>query len=208
MRCLFALLVFVLEFPVCAADVTRFVSSEAGFAVNSWLVPTTQGIVVIDTQFTVGEAAKLAQAVNKTGRRLEAIIITHPHPDHYNGTCQLLELARVPVYATQSTIDGIRATAESKRAQWKPTYGKEYPEGTCLPDHAVPSGSALTIDGLNFQFSDYGLGEASNESILRVPEIRAAFVGDLIYNEVHSWLAEGRSAASTASTWPSSPSSV
>jgi glyoxylase-like metal-dependent hydrolase (beta-lactamase superfamily II) len=194
MRRALALLVLASALPVSATEVGRIVSSELDFAVNSWLVPTEHGIVVIDTQFTVAEASKLVKAVIQTGRPLKAIIITHPHPDHYNGTCQLLELARVPVYATQATIDGIRSTAESKRTQWKPTYGEDYPNSTCVPDHMAPRRGSVGIDGLEFQFRDYGPGEASGESIILVPALRAAFAGDLIYNQVHPWLAEGRSA--------------
>jgi glyoxylase-like metal-dependent hydrolase (beta-lactamase superfamily II) len=193
MRVLLAVLGLASAVPASAAEVTRFVSSEQGFAVNSWLVPTARGIVVIDTQFTVTEADQLVRAVIRTGRPLQAIVITHPHPDHYNGTCQLLRLAHVPVYATPATIDGIRATAEAKRLQWKPTYGKDYPDSTCLPDHAVPAGASVRIDGVELQFRDYGPGEALAESIAVVPSLHAAFVGDLIYNQVHPWLAEGRS---------------
>jgi glyoxylase-like metal-dependent hydrolase (beta-lactamase superfamily II) len=48
--------------------------------------------------------------------------------------------------------------------------------------------------GLELQIHDYGPGEASAESIVLAPRLKAAFVGDLIYTEVHPWLAEGRSA--------------
>jgi len=194
MRLLFALLTLASALPASAVEVTRFMSSEQGFAVNSWLVPTTRGIVVIDTQFTVTEADKLVKTVIQTGRPLKAIVITHPHPDHYNGTCQLLKLAHVPVYATQATIDGIRATAEAKRTQWKPTYGSDYPDTTCVPDHAVPIGGSVRVEGVEFQFHDYGPGEALGESIIFAPALHAVFVGDLIYNHVHPWLAEGRTA--------------
>jgi glyoxylase-like metal-dependent hydrolase (beta-lactamase superfamily II) len=193
MRLPLALLALASALPANAVEVSRFVSTDQGFAVNSWLVPTQRGIVVIDTQFTVTEADKLVKAVIQTGRPLKAIIITHPHPDHYNGTCQLLQLAHVPVYATQATIDGIRVTAEAKRSQWKPTYGKDYPDSTCLPDHGVPASASVHIDGDEFQFRDYGPGEALGESIILAPSLHAVFVGDLIYNQVHPWLAEGRS---------------
>jgi glyoxylase-like metal-dependent hydrolase (beta-lactamase superfamily II) len=193
MRLLLALLALAGGASVSAADVDRFASSEQGFAVNSWLMPTEHGIVVIDTQFSVTEADRLVKAVIQSGRTLEAIVITHPHPDHYNGTCQLLQLAHVPVYATQATIDGIRATAESKRTQWKPTYGKDYPDTTCVPDHPVRIGGSVWVDGVELQFRDYGPGEALEESIILARALHAVFVGDLVYNQVHPWLAEGRS---------------
>jgi glyoxylase-like metal-dependent hydrolase (beta-lactamase superfamily II) len=84
--------------------------------------------------------------------------------------------------------------AESKRTQWKPTYGKGYPDSTCVPDHVAPHSGSVRIDGLEFQFQDYGPGEASGEATILAPALRAAFVGDLIYDQVHPWLAEGRSA--------------
>jgi glyoxylase-like metal-dependent hydrolase (beta-lactamase superfamily II) len=76
----------------------------------------------------------------------------------------------------------------------RPSYGKDYPDSTCVPDHVAPESGSIRIDGLEFQFRDYGPGEASGESMILVPALRAAFVGDIIYNQVHPWLAEGRSA--------------
>jgi glyoxylase-like metal-dependent hydrolase (beta-lactamase superfamily II) len=96
------------------------------------------------------------------------------------------------VYATQATIDGIRGTAEAKRAQWKPTYRKDYPDTTCVPDRTVAIGGSVRVDGIELQFRDYGPGEVLRESVTLAPALRAAFVGDLIYNNVHPWLAEGR----------------
>ncbi len=193
MRCVIAMMMLGLTLQASAAEISRFVSSEKAFAVNSWLVPTSTGIVVIDTQFTVSEADRLLDAVKHTGRPLRAIIITHPHPDHFNGTCRLLGLAKVPVYATQATIEGVHATADAKRAQWKPAYGADYPDSTCAPDHTLAIGASWVIDGVTFEARDYGPGESLTESIVLAPALHAAFVGDLIYNRVHPWLAEGRS---------------
>jgi glyoxylase-like metal-dependent hydrolase (beta-lactamase superfamily II) len=193
MRGAIVMMMLGLTLPASAAEISRFVSSERAFAVNSWLVPTRTGIVVIDTQFTVPAADQLLEAVKQTGKPLRGIIITHPHPDHFNGTCRLLRLTKVPVYATPATIEGVDATAEAKRAQWKPSYGADYPDSTCAPEHALAIGSKQVIDGVAFEARDYGPGEALAESIVLAPTLRAAFVGDLIYNRVHPWLAEGRS---------------
>jgi len=46
---------------------------------------------------------------------------------------------------------------------------------------------------VTFEARDYGPGEALTESIVLAPALHAAFVGDLIYDRVHPWLAEGRS---------------
>jgi glyoxylase-like metal-dependent hydrolase (beta-lactamase superfamily II) len=193
MRPLIAFILAALSWAAGASDIVRYVSDEQGFAVNSWLVPTAGGLVVIDTQFTVSEAEKLSQAITKTALPVRAVIITHPHPDHFNGICRLLQIARVPIYATRATIDGIRATADVKRAQWKPMYGADYPDQNCEPDSVVANDAAIRIDGTVFRFQDFGPGEASDESIIVVPSLKAVFVGDLIYQNMHPWLAEGRS---------------
>jgi glyoxylase-like metal-dependent hydrolase (beta-lactamase superfamily II) len=192
MRSIAAFILATLSWAACASGVVRYVSDEKDFAVNSWLVPTATGLVVIDTQFTVSEAEKLSQAIAKTDRRLRAVIITHPHPDHFNGICRLLQITGVPIYATRSTIDVIHTTADAKRAQWKPIYGADYPDKTCEPDAVVPSNAAIRIDGTVFQIRDFGPGEATDESIIVVPSLKAVFVGDLIYQHMHPWLAEGR----------------
>jgi glyoxylase-like metal-dependent hydrolase (beta-lactamase superfamily II) len=193
MRSITGLILATLCWTAGAAQVVRYASDEKGFAVNSWLVSTATGLGVIDTQFTVSEADKLARAVENTGRPLQGIVVTHPHPDHFNGVCRLLRIARVPVYATRATIEGIHASADAKRAQWKPLYGDDYPEQTCEPDSAVPADGTVRIDRTVFKFQDFGPGEASDESIIVVPSLKAVFVGDLIYRDMHPWLAEGRS---------------
>jgi len=146
MRAVIAMVMLGLTLPGSAAEIDRFVSSEKAFAVNSWLVPTRTGIVVIDTQFTVSEADRLVDAVKHIGTPLKAIIITHPHPDHFNGTCRLLRLAKVPVYATQATIEGVHATAAAKRAQWKPAMGQTTRTPRARPithSQAVRAGSSM-----------------------------------------------------------------
>jgi glyoxylase-like metal-dependent hydrolase (beta-lactamase superfamily II) len=165
MRSLAVFILATLSWAAGASDVLRYVSDEKGFAVNSWLVPTAGGLVVIDTQFTVSEAEKLSQKIAKTGLPVRAVIITHPHPDHFNGICRLLQIARVPVYANRATIDGIHATADAKRAQWKPMYDADYPDQTCEPDSVVPNITAIRIDGTVFRFQDFGPGRrAMNRS--------------------------------------------
>jgi glyoxylase-like metal-dependent hydrolase (beta-lactamase superfamily II) len=57
----------------------------------------------------------------------------------------------------------------------------------------LPVRGTTQIDGVTFQSRDYGPGEALTESIVLAPSLRAAFVGDVIYDRVHPWLAEGRS---------------
>lgn len=178
------------------AQVRTHTAAAKAFAANSHLVETAQGVVVIDAQFLESEARQVKELIDQAKKPLLAVIVTHPHPDHYNGVALLTAgHPEVPVYATAATTAGIAATEAGKRAYWAPTYGADYPARTALPTRELKPGTPLRLGGLTFEVRDLGEGEARDETVLYVPELRALFVGDLVYVGLHPWLAEGRPAA-------------
>jgi glyoxylase-like metal-dependent hydrolase (beta-lactamase superfamily II) len=172
-----------------------FTSPEPAFLVNSFILETQNGVVVIDAQFLVSEARKLKQKVEQLGKPLLGVIVTHPHPDHFNGVSILCENLDVPIYATQSTLDGIQAVEASKREFWKQTYGDDYPDSTTFPNRIVSSKQKLIIDGVNLVIDDLGAGEASDITVIYLPTEQVLIASDLLYHRVHPWLAESRSNA-------------
>src|SRR5262249_23526920 len=76
-------------------------------AVNSYLVHGPGGIVVVDGQLTVSDAQTVRSAIERTGKDLAGILITHPHPDHYAGA-GLIAPPAVPVLATAAVAGIIR----------------------------------------------------------------------------------------------------
>ncbi len=176
------------------ATIHTYSSPPEAFLVNSFLIETTNGVVVVDTQFLVTPAKMLKQKVAAMGKPLLGVIITHPHPDHFNGTAILLDgLGNVPIYATQATYDGIKETEAAKRDYWTPTYKDEYPISTLLPTEIVKSGEPLVMDGLSLIIDDLGVGESSDITVIYLPEQEQLIASDLVYYRVHPWLAEGRS---------------
>ena len=102
-----------------------FAAPEAAFLVNSFLLEDTDHVVVIDAQFLASSARALRAQLAQIGKPLAALILSHPHPDHFNGAAILLEgFGEVPILSTAATNGGIRATAEAKRAFWTPKYGR------------------------------------------------------------------------------------
>lgn len=170
-------------------------SPEPAFFVNSFIIETENGVIVIDTQFLVSQALKLQAEVKKLDKPILAIIITHPHPDHFNGTSILCESLDIPIYSTQATLEEIKAIEAPKREFWKQSYGDDYPDSTRLPNRVIKSKEALVIDGMKLLVDDLGAGESSDITVIYLPDEKILIASDLLYHKAHPWLAESRSQA-------------
>ncbi len=170
-------------------------SPEPAFLVNSFIIETQNGVIVIDTQFLVSQALKLQHEVENLGKPMLGVIVTHPHPDHFNGVSLLCKNLDIPIYATQSTLDEIKAVEATKRKFWKQTYGDDYPDSTTFPNQIVESKEELVIDGVTLTIDDLGAGESSDITVIYLPSEKTLIASDLLYHKVHPWLAESRSKA-------------
>ncbi len=59
-----------------------------------WAIPTSEGIIVIDTIFDYSVEAEVAEGMRKMGldpAQIKYAIVTHPHPDHDGGALFLQE---------------------------------------------------------------------------------------------------------------------
>src|SRR5580698_6359601 len=70
-------------------SIERFAGREAN--VNAYIIHKATHAVVVDSLRNREEAAELAQAIRQSGRRLQAVFVTHGHPDHYIGSRTLKE---------------------------------------------------------------------------------------------------------------------
>jgi len=175
------------------SNVHVFGSAESAFFVNSFIIETESGLVLVDTQFLISSARHLCEAIRAHGKPLLAVFITHPHPDHFNGTAEIArEWPGLLIYATQETIDVIRATQADKRAAWTPVYGDDYPQETVLPNTVVVPGQPIFVDGLELRVDDLGEGESADITVIHLPQSDQLIASDLLYHRVHPWLAEGR----------------
>ena len=53
--------------------------------VNSYLLETADGVVLVDAGLLVSDARALAARIAALHKPLAAAFVTHPHPDHFNG---------------------------------------------------------------------------------------------------------------------------
>jgi glyoxylase-like metal-dependent hydrolase (beta-lactamase superfamily II) len=183
-----------------APVVHRFTASPAGLAVNGYVVEGTHGLVAVDSALTVSDARALRAKIDALGKPLLAILLTHGHPDHYNGVIYLVEGRRVPVYATTAVAKVIHEADAAKEKQWKPVFGAEWPPRRAFPDHVVPDGTRLTFDRMTFVARDLGPGESHADAIWELTgKERSAFIGDLVLNGEHAYTSDGHTASWLAS---------
>ncbi|MEV6632507.1 MBL fold metallo-hydrolase [Actinoplanes sp. NPDC051470] len=168
-------------------QVHRFASANPG-SVNSYTVRGPYGSVVIDTLRTLSDAhAAVAQT-----HGVQAIVLTHAHPDHVGGG-EVFRAAypNAPYHATTSAITTIRTDPLGFYALTHQQLGDDYPARPLVPDRAVHGGRPLTVAGLTFQTAEFAAAETSDQIVYYHPSSQSIFVGDLVDNAMTPALLEG-----------------
>ena len=176
----------------------RYRAAESGLFVNSYLVETDSGVVVVDTNLLVSDIEALRARIKALHKPVRAIFVTHAHPDHFNGIAALVKDAEVPVYAAASVGRVIEETADAKRAQWGPVYGAEWPAETYVPNTPLQDGQTVRIDEAAFTVRDMGPAESHADSYFLLSADGThpvAFTGDLAFHHTHPYTADGHTSS-------------
>ena len=172
-------------------DMTPLITRVAGqvMSVNSYLVDTGAGVVVVDAQLCVSDARTVRVAVDATGKPLLAVLVTHPHPDHYAGAATLTAALDVPLVSTAAVAAVIARDDAEKDRIVGPMMGEEWPTKRSFPDTLVEDGQTLRYGDIDVTVSSWGPGESHADTVWAVGD--ALFVGDLVYHDEHAYLADG-----------------
>ena len=156
-----------------AADV--FTADAMGGNVDSTVIVGEEAVILVDAQLTEENAARLADLIAATGKRLETVFITHAHPDHYSGLPLLR--ARFP---------GLQATTH---AAIQPLLPAEIGPVTALDaDH-------LALDGARIEVLEPMHGDTDLISALHIPSLDTLIASDIAYTDTHVWVRENLTAA-------------
>jgi glyoxylase-like metal-dependent hydrolase (beta-lactamase superfamily II) len=159
--------------------------------VNSFLVHGPDGVVVVDGMLTVSDAALVRQAIDGTGRPLAGVVVTHPHPDHYAGLAKIVRTDDVPIVATDAVDAIIRRDDQLKDDVVGPMMGEEWPSSRVFPNVTVDDGDDVRLGGLVLSVRELGPGESHVDSLWQL-DGSTIFAGDVAYNGMHAYLADGR----------------
>jgi len=165
-----------------------YTAAETGLLVNSYLIETADGVVLVDASLLLSDARALAARLAALRKPLLGVFVTHAHPDHFNGLTVIAD-ERVPVYAASDVADAIAQTADAKRAQWQPVYGDEWPDRHRVPNMRLSTGDVVELGGLRFTLHAVGPAESHADSYLVIGD--RAFIGDLAFPGIHPYTADG-----------------
>jgi len=167
-----------------------FNASENSFGVASVIVSGKTDAILIDAQFTLADAEKVAQKIKKSGKKLTTIYISHTDPDFYFG----LEVFKkyfpeVTAYAAPATVESIKATAQKKLDIWGERLGKNITSNVVLPQ--VLKGNSLELEGQKLEIK--GLEEFPSRTFVWIPSIKAVVGGINVFGTTFNlWMADAQ----------------
>ena len=159
---------------------------QVGYDVNSTLVIGERDLLVIDPQFSLSEAHKLAAAILETKKRLVAIYSTHAHPDHLFGLAVLKQaFPEAKIVALPATVNAAKTGWPARQKFWFPVYGNNIPG----PEPVLPEELAspvLTLEGEEFPITGGVQGaDGPGNSFVWIPSLKAVVTGDIVFDRAY-----------------------
>jgi glyoxylase-like metal-dependent hydrolase (beta-lactamase superfamily II) len=155
--------------------------------VTSTIVSGPTEAVLIDAQYLKDDVRDLGDLIERTGKKLTTIYLTHGHPDHYLGVNPLLErFPEAKCVALPGVIEFMHSIHEDGMAQWRVLFGDA--SVMELPRVQPLEGSTLYVDGSPLHVMKVKQADIHPTTIVHIPVIDTVVAGDSIYNEIHMML--------------------
>jgi len=171
-----------------------YTSKEQMLQVNAFIVEGENELVIVDTTLTMSDSKALKAKADSLNKPIAGILLTHGHPDHIAGTYNIDPEGKLPIYALPSVKKLMEETEQIKHEQWSGMFGEEWIPKWVYPNHLVNDQDKISIAGMDFRVLDIGSGgdcDANAFWLLEDDENPVAFIGDFIYNNNHTYMADG-----------------
>lgn len=154
------------------------------------LIHGERDAVLVDPPFTHDQVKKVGDWIERSGKRLAYIYITHGHGDHWFGTGELVKrFSGVKVYATPGTIKIMQRAVENRKQMWDNFFPGQIPQSPIVAEPVPEEG--FELEGNLVKAVELGHTDTDETTVLHVPSIGLVVAGDAAYNGVHMMLMEG-----------------
>jgi len=174
-------------------------SEEQTFSpVTSTLIYGRNDAVLVDAQFIREDIDALCEMIERRGRRLTTIYITHAHADHYFGIDRIMD--RFPgarAVATEAVVKHLIKHSPAEFKQFSSMFGDDLVIPTSLP--TALDDDFIELESEQLRIIEVGQGDIPHSTVLYVPSIGAVIAGDVAYNGIHQML--GLSGPAEWSKW-------
>lgn len=165
--------------------VHTYTAPEDGWCVNSHIVETEKGLIVVDAQYKLPYAHEVTAYAAGLGKAIKRLYLSHFHPDHILGACAF----SCPTYALGVVAAKIAAVGDRVASQEHEKHGEAIPTRAKQPDHAFAPGLEI-IEGTRFEFLHLQHAETADALMVGLPDCGVLITQDLIYNGVHVFVGE------------------
>ena len=159
---------------------------QQGYDVNSTMVIGEKEMIVIDPQFSLSEAHKLAAQILESKKTLTTIYSTHAHPDHLFGVAVLKQAFPEARYvALAAVVAAARTGWPARQKFWFATYGNNIPGPEPVLAEELTT-SQLTLEGESFPITGGVQGaDGPGNSFVWIPSLKAVVTGDIVFDHVY-----------------------
>ncbi|SFW79719.1 MBL fold metallo-hydrolase [Amycolatopsis australiensis] len=158
---------------------------------STTLISGAADAVLVDPPFTREQTRQVGDWIERSGKRLSQIYVTHGHGDHWFGAASLA--GRFPgaaVHATEGTIRLMHASVTGPRkAFWDKLFPGQIPD-TPVVARPLPA-DGIVLEGHRLIPVEVGHSDCDDSTVLHVPALGLVVAGDVAYNNVHQYLADG-----------------
>ncbi|MCZ6689525.1 MAG: MBL fold metallo-hydrolase [Planctomycetota bacterium] len=160
---------------------------------NSGFFVSDEGILVVDALKSPRHAKALLAEIRKiSDKPIVYLVNTHWHWDHTFGNGVFPEATKI--YSTKACKERLEKDGPPK---WE-TLSKETPddyEGAelVIPEVTFVDEETLTIGGRKLLVKYIGRGHTDGDAVVVDAESRVIYAGDLLFNGVHPYMADGYS---------------
>lgn len=176
-----------------AADALEWQATRAdedGFSRAPVILTSGNESVLIDSGFRLSDGQELADTLKATGKPLTTVYISSSDPDYYFGLRPVVEaFPDAQVIAPNDVVAAINENVERKIATWTTQLGDDGPRAVAEAVIAQPSSlDHLTIGDATVEI--VAADNLPNRYYLRIPTLDAIVGGNLVFSDLHVWVAD------------------